>query len=746
MESITRRPAALFCIVFVGMGFAGIHLSSPVRWLAASLCAVLLILFFFIRPAGLSAVLRRTLCIALCGILLGSTFFSVYTDLIIRRDIRRFDGCEAEITGVVEQCEYATSYMAEYRVRLRSADGESIRFTVLLETPDTSLSAGDGILCRAVFTPFEEMNAGFTEERYYFSEGIRMRAEAEKVTVTDTVPTGIRTLFDNIRLSMRARLRVSLGRDAAALPAALFLGDRSQLSDSLSRDFRRLGISHLLAISGLHFMLILGGTEKILLAFIPAKRTRLLILAGVTVFYMLLSGMTESVCRAGLMMLFSYSAVLFSRQGDMPTALGVSAFLICIANPAAYYSVGLQLSVIAVGALACCSHLKKRLPSAKIKSRVLRFLAESGYSLLTTTAVQLVILPLLCLYFGEMSLLTPAATLLFSPLVQLILFLTPVLLFIPSLTPLILLMQHLTAWTEQLASSAASLRGITVPLNYALCPLFALLITISFICLTFSKGRRCTAAALSAFCLLTAGFGGYLAASLSADAAQTALISSVYKKNDAVTVVSEGKYLLCDMSDGSYSAMRAAYETARLHHATELEAILLTHLHARHIHTFDRISNTTYVRALILPEAENENETAFAASLIACANEKGIPVYQYSTSAGSTVQFADVHLQMTRSYISRSSHPILSLSVKANEKTVQYLGTSFSETETIDPSADTLIFGIHGPIYKKTYTLPQGAAIREICFRGESAVYLHGMLPADTRVQEEDILYISLSP
>ena len=59
MESITRRPAALFCIVFVGMGFAGIHLSSPVRWLAASLCAALLILFFFIRPTGLSAVLRR---------------------------------------------------------------------------------------------------------------------------------------------------------------------------------------------------------------------------------------------------------------------------------------------------------------------------------------------------------------------------------------------------------------------------------------------------------------------------------------------------------------------------------------------------------------------------------------------------------------------------------------------------------------------------------------------------------------
>ncbi len=746
MESITRRPAALFCIAFVGMGFAGIHLSSAVRWSAAALCAVILILHIFVRPAGISAALRRTLRIALCGLLLGSVFFSAYTDVIIRRDIRRFDGREAEITGVVEQCEYATSYMAEYCVRLRSADGESIRFTVLLETPDTSLSAGDIVHCRVLFTPFEEINAGFAEERYYFSEGIRMRAEAEKITVADTVPQGIETFFETIRLSLRAHLRVSLGRDAAALPTALFLGDRSQLSECLTRDFRRLGISHLLAISGLHFTLILGGAERILVSFIPAKKTRLMLLAGVTVFYMLLSGMSESVIRAGLMMLIAYSAVLFSRRGDMPTALGISAFLICVANPAAYYSVGLQLSVTAVGALACCSHLKKRLPFTEKKSRGIRVFAKLGEAVLISVAVQLVILPLLCLYFGEMSLLTPAATLLFTPLVQLILFLTPVLLFFPGFTPLIHLLQHLTEWTGDLASAAASLRGITVPLNYALCPLFAILITASFVLLTFVRGRRHTAAAVGVFCLLTAGFGGYLTASLSADAAEIGLISSVYKKNDAVIVVSEGKYLLCDMSDGSYSAMRAAYETARMYHATELEAVLLTHLHARHVRTFDRISDTTYVRALILPAAENENEAASADSLIACAREKGIPVYQYSASAGSTVQFAGVQLQPTRSYISRSTHPIISLSVEAEARTVQYLGSSFSETVQIMSTADTLLFGMHGPIYKKTFTLPQLPDVREILFRGESAAYLRGMLPASARVREEEILYIPLSP
>ncbi len=746
MESVTRRPAALFCLSFVGIGFVGIHLPPAIRWSFAAVCAVLFCVSLFGRFPSVSAAVRRTLRIVLCALLLGNIYFSVCTDLCIRTDIRRFDGRTAEITAVVEECTYSSSYMAEYRIRLRSADGKAARFRVLLETPYVSLHEGDVIRCSAQFTPFEKLDAGFAEERYYFSEGIRMRAEAEEIRVTETVSAGFSARIREMRLALRARLRVSLGREASALPAALFLGDRSLLSEAFTRDFRRLGVSHLLAISGLHFTLILRSAERFLASFLPARKMRLPVLVGLTVVYILLSGSSGSVLRAGLMMLIAFGAVPFSRSEDMPTALGVSAFLICTLNPAAYYSVGLQLSVAAIGALLCCSHFLKQFSKEKSDSRIRRFLGKIGKEIFLAAAVQLIILPLLCLYFGEISLLTPLAVLLFAPLIRLILHMTPLLLLFPHLVPLSRAVQFLTELTETLASAAAYPRGITVPLTFPLCILFAVLLTASCILLTFVRGRRAITIVFSSFCLIAAGFGAYLSLSLAQNAAETAVISSVYKKNDAFAVVSEGKYLLCDFSDGSYSAMNAPYESLRLHHATELEGLLLTHLHTRHIRTFERISDKTYVRALILPLAENEKESDIADSLIACAAEKGIPVYTYNSAAHSTVHFGDVQLQPQRTYISRSTHPIITLSAAADGKTVQYLGTSFSEKVTPAGVPDVLIFGVHGPIYKKTFTLPSLSDETEILFRGSSADYCRSPLPGDVPRQTEDTVRIRFCP
>ena len=48
------------------------------------------------------------------------------------------------------------------------------------------------------------------------------------------------------------------GDESRGLPSALLLGDKTYLSDSTRRDFSRAGVSHLLAISGLHVTLIFG--------------------------------------------------------------------------------------------------------------------------------------------------------------------------------------------------------------------------------------------------------------------------------------------------------------------------------------------------------------------------------------------------------------------------------------------------------------------------------------------------------
>jgi len=738
MEMLSRRPAALFCLAFVYAGFVGTLLPTAVRIGIIALCALIMLLLPRLSSVRLTAPSRRAGCILLCGLLCGTAFFSLYAALAFGRTEQRMDGTSAPIVGVVQRREYATAYMAGYTVRLREAGGKRARYLILLDTADTSLSAGDIISCNADFAAFAEYSGAFPQRRYYYSRGVRIGAEAETVQITDRTGTGIRGLFEELRGAVNARLRVSLGRDAAALPTALLTGDREDLPDALTRDFRRLGIAHLLAISGFHFTVLIGAVDRLLRSVLASAKLRTVIAAALTVFYMLLCGMSESIVRAGLMLLLSFTAVLFRRTADMLTSLGVSAMLICAVNPASFYSVGLQLSVTAVLALAVSDHLKKQMPPRKTHFRFVRTLSESFF---TTIAVQLMTLPLLCLYFGEISLLTPLTTVLFTPIVQLILLLTPILILLPTLTPLIYLLRLLSDTASALAGILSSIRGITVPLTYALCPYLACTLCGAVMLAVFTRDRRRMRRTAALFAAVFLCFCGYIGAAMLRNAANDRVISTVHKSNDALVFVSGGKYLLCDISDGSYGAISSAYEEARRAHAVELEALMLTHLHQRHIRAFDRLSDTTYVRALILPEPQNESEHSILHSLTDIASEKGIPVSFCDPSQNAEIAFGTFTiLPGTRAYLPRSTHPVITLRVETAEGSLAYCGASWNEASPVPAPADAVILGAHGPIYKTQFPLPDGTVVA----RGNAADFLTA--PPAGLTESEKTVILRFSP
>ena len=264
MDTLLHRKAALFTLAAIYTGFCAASLSPAMRIALLIGSALLFLVCILPWQKRHSVKIFTLLRIVSAAALAGTILVSLYTDGYLRKSTERYNGTERTVVATVTERMYTTSYSAGYKVRVTKIDGTSAKINVLLEAADTELSVGDRIQCEAQLTEPQETDGTFPLRRYYSSLGIALCAEANEVRVLQTGTTPIRSLFAEWREYLSAALRLELGREGAALPAALFLGDRTQLPDSLSRDFRRLGISHLLAISGFHFATLLGAVEKLL--------------------------------------------------------------------------------------------------------------------------------------------------------------------------------------------------------------------------------------------------------------------------------------------------------------------------------------------------------------------------------------------------------------------------------------------------------------------------------------------------
>jgi competence protein ComEC len=142
---------------------------------------------------------------------------------------------------------------------------------------------------------------------------------------------------------------------------ALALGDRSALSPAQREAFARLGIAHLLAVSGLHLGLAAGlayGLLRVLLvrmgAVVECGDARLWALAGaltVALVYSVLSGWAVPVRRATVFLLALGLGLVLGRRRSGAHLLAAAAVVVLAFDPGALFDLGAQLSFVASAAL-----------------------------------------------------------------------------------------------------------------------------------------------------------------------------------------------------------------------------------------------------------------------------------------------------------------------------------------------------------------------------------------------------------
>lgn len=247
-------------------------------------------------------------------------------------------------------------------------------------------------------------------------------------------------------LRERLRRRIESGARRMPAPARAFvllfaLGDRRNLPTSLTQALRRLGLSHLLAVSGLH----VGVVALVGLCLPIRSRMRELVALALVVAYVWWIGARPSLVRAAIMGVLAGGALLLKRPPAGINALACAVVVMVLVQPPIVADIGFQLSVAATAGI-----LLFALPLARRWSRLHPVVSMP---LSVTLSAQLCSLPWSVCHFHTLSPAAPIANLVAVPWMAVALIGSLAFAFIGSFAP------HLAAGCAPLV--AALIRPIT---------------------------------------------------------------------------------------------------------------------------------------------------------------------------------------------------------------------------------------------------------------------------------------------
>ena len=722
MALFRKRPLALAAIALILSVALFYFLPNPVS------VALLCVLFVALITAVILAVRGRrvltvllVLLLAFCGLARG-----LLDHFLAGRSFGSHYGQTVSAVVKVDEFIYRNEFGSEVYVRVQTIDGkESTQRAVLRTEGVFPFYIGDLVSAEFLCQPlsFEAHGKG-TERTYLGNNAHAVLMPQSEMHLEKSGADSFTAARADLAASLSYRIRHALRDSGGELLSALLIGDSEHLSDEVTRDFRRIGISHLLAISGLHLSVLCGTCDRILRVCRVRKRLRLFATLALSVLYFILTGGSISILRAAFMFGFLQAAFLLRTDNDALTTLSLSAAILTLITPSIIFNLSFLMTMLATFGILAFGDIQRLvsglLPQGKglwrIPRRSLAFILSS---LVLTVSVSLALLPVQWLIFGELSLLTPLSNLIFVPL-ALPLLLLAILVLILSAFPaacslltvpiggflrlVLLLAERLSTWR-----SVISLRGSFVP--YILLPLF--IITLILLCVDL---KRWKAAVFAPYLVAGIAFSVCFIATLRGG---EAYLDAVYQRageSEAITLYQSGKGVILDLSGSSYSRLYSQYLTLTECGATEVEAIVYTHYHSEMPTALSKFAKRCFLRTVYLPLPTHERELVTFEEMYHTAKARGVSVVVYERGSAVSL-FGEISFTASDViYASRSVEPAFAVTLSFAKEKVRYESSSWNEysLENEVKSAAYLILGAHGPVPHKDVSVITAAATERV--------------------------------
>ncbi len=330
--------------------------------------------------------------------------------------------------GIVEKVLKPSPFNSQYEFQLYTLNQHSVVGKLLLSLKNDSLSPNLQVDDRLrIVGRIQKITSSknpyqFDYAEYMRKQGIEHRINIQKAQL-NSLPKNKQT-WRGMAYGFREYLISKLEKqgfqsDNESVIKALVLGDRTDISTELKRDYADAGAVHLLAISGLHIgvlFLLLNGLFSPLLQWKHGGFVRLLLVVSCLWIFAFITGLSASVMRSVTMFSAVALGIALKRSKSQFQTLLISLFVLLLIRPNFIYDVGFQLSYLAVFGILWLMPVAMQFwkPRWWIVMKIWQLIALG-------TIAQLCVLPLSLYYFHQFPLLFLVANLVIVPFMGLLL-------------------------------------------------------------------------------------------------------------------------------------------------------------------------------------------------------------------------------------------------------------------------------------------------------------------------------------
>lgn len=430
---LTKRP-----LLFVSLSFvAGMYILSffdVVNVLLIGLGFAFVTTLLLMRKVRV----KNTVILLLCVISLmsGSIRYEISNN-IKGRDLYNYidttETIEAEIVEGPIITENSVCYIANISSVGNNEVNEKIRLLSYCENdihPEDLPNIGDVITSNCeIALPKGAMNTGgFDYTKYLKTDGIFFQCEANlnEIQIVGHISRLILHKWQYFRNKCISFFDDTFPEEEGSILKAFITGDKSSITDETAETFSASGLSHVLAVSGLHVSIFITLLVAILKLLSVSKRKQMILSVFGAVFFVFFTGASPSALRAGILGVLALVAKLLFRKADSITSLSFAAALFCLVNPHVIFDASFMLSFSATAGIILFyknfeeffSVVYRRFDKESI---IYKYLNNFFDSLAVGLSAQIFVIPLLVYLFNGFSVMSVVATMFVTPFLSILL-------------------------------------------------------------------------------------------------------------------------------------------------------------------------------------------------------------------------------------------------------------------------------------------------------------------------------------